>query len=353
MPVDLSEPRPHLSAEVLTVLKNSYGLKSSAEPRDLGGSFSLNVLIEDATGRFVARVHGTQTDPSRLRAIQSVRRHLAAGGIPAQEQVPTRDGRLFVVVSGHLLEVERYVEHDADMDTWPRLELGLAYLGRTHTLLGVIRIGRAGRHAPIANHIEPEGALSGTLRGVARMRTWSLTQDEVDLAAQFEELAYLVHAAERDVTASLPRQLVHGDFWANNVLFLGSNVVLVCDLDFMGERLRIDDLALTLFFANSSIGGNRLSPDRLVQMRTLVDAYDAGLAAHLTRAERQALPAAIARQTLWSIGWWVPSLPDPERARHNANYRAVDADWTLGLTHNIGEWQEAFTDGVRPRPGRR
>ncbi len=342
MPVDLTEPRPHVSQELLGLLSDRFGLHPSTEPPDLGGSFSLNLRIDTPAGRYVARVHGTQTQSARLRAIHRARRHLAAGGVPAPDQVPTRDGEPFVEVGGHLLEVEQYVENDGTMDTWYRLELGLPYLGRTHSLLRSLQVGAAGRRAPIANHIEPDRALPGTLRGVRRMRAWNPTDDERVLAASFEELARLVAGAEHDSVSGLPRQLVHGDFWDNNVLFGGDAVVLVTDLDFMAERLRIDDLALTLFFANSSIGGDRLSDDRIQQMRVLVDAYDRGLSNHLSTAERRALPAAIARQTLWSIGWWVPLLPE-QRARRNAAWRAVDVEWTLGLMRNIGNWQEAFT----------
>ncbi|HEX6509372.1 MAG TPA: phosphotransferase, partial [Chloroflexota bacterium] len=262
LPVDLTEPRPCLSKGLLALLSDRFGLSPSAEPKDLGGSFSLNVLVDTRAGRYVARAYGTQTEPPRLAAIQHARRHLAAWGVPAPEQVLTGDGEPFVLLGRHLVEVERYVEHDAHMDTWHRLELGLRYLGRTHSVLRSLRVGAAGRRAPVANHIEPDEALPGTLRGVKRMRAWNPTDDERALAASFEELARLVAEAERDSVSLLPRQLVHGDFWDNNVLFRGDVVVLVTDLDFMADRLRIDDLALTLFFANSSIGGDRLSGDR-------------------------------------------------------------------------------------------
>lgn len=342
MPVDFTEPRPRITPELLDLLGERFGLEPSTEPADLGGAFSLNVRLDTPAGRYVARVHGTQTPPARLRAIQLARRHLTAGGVPTAEQVPARDGTPFVRLDGHLVEVERYVEHDATMNTWQRLEWGLPYLGRTHTFLRSLSVGAAGRRAPIANHIEPDAALAGTVRGVRRMRAWHPTVEELALAAMFEELAHLVDAAERDTVVGLPRQLTHGDFWDNNVLLRDNAVVLVADLDFMSERLRIDDLALTLFFANSTIGGDHLSDDRMRQMRALVDAYDSGLSDHLSPAERRALPAAIARQTLWSIGRWVPALPEPS-ARRNAAERAVDAEWTLGLARNIEQWREAFS----------
>jgi Ser/Thr protein kinase RdoA (MazF antagonist) len=341
MPVDLTELRPALTGEIMQVVSDRFGIDPVAMPKDLGGSFSLNVLIEAPAERYVVRVHGTQNEPARLHAIQQARRHLTAGGVPAPEHVVTLDRAPFVTVGGHLVEVERYVEHDANMNTWHRLEHGLPSLGRTHELFRSLQVGAAGSRAPLANHIEPEQALADTLRGVQRIRAWNPTPDEIRVAALFEELAHLVHEAEHNATRGLPRQLVHGDFWDNNVLFRGEAVALVTDLDFMAERLRIDDVALTLFFANSSIGGDQLSSERIEQLATLVDAYDSGLSDRLSKAERQALPAAIARQTLWSIGRWVPALPE-DRARGQVAWRAIDAEWTLGLMHNLREWQYVF-----------
>ena len=334
--------RPDLSPEILDALRRRFALHPSATLEDLGGGFSLNLLMETADGRYVVRVHGPHTSPARLADIQLVRRRLAAGGVPSPEPVPARDGCPFVAVNAQLMEVERYVEHDANMNSWPRLETGLPYLGRTHSVLRGIRVSPAGRRPRFANHIEPQEALAGTLRGVQRMQSWSPTMEELELAALFEELAYLVDDAERDAVSNLPRQLTHGDFWDNNVLFREGAVVLVTDLDFMGDRLRIDDLALTLYFASSTIGGDRLSRERVHQLRRLVDAYDSGLTEHLSVAERRAIPAAIARQTLWSIGRWVVVIPDTETARAHASYRAVDAEWTLGLMRDLQHWRDAF-----------
>jgi homoserine kinase type II len=335
------DPRPDPSPDLFEALRERYHLNPVSCIRDLGGSFNLNLLLKTVEGRSVVRVYGAHTDPARLAEIASARRHLAAGGVPSPHTLLTRDGREAISVNGRLVEVERYVEHDANMNTWPRLETGLPFLGRTHSLLLTLPTGPSAREPRFANHIEAGRALPATLEGVRRMRSWNPTEDELALAASFEELAHLVHEAEQDV-AALPRQLVHGDFWDNNVLFHKGSVILVTDLDFMGERPRIDDLALTLYFANSSIGGDRLSETRIRQLRALVDAYDSGLTEPLSRRERRAIPAAIARQTLWAIGRWVVELPDTETARAHAAYRAGDVEWTLGLMRDLDHWQDAF-----------
>src|SRR5207248_149039 len=247
---------------------------------------------------------------ARLADIQRVRRHLAQGGVPCALPVPTRDGAEWVVVDGRLVEVERFVEHEAHMDSWQLLEVGLPVLGRIHTLLRGLLVSPDGRQAPAANHVAPQHALAWTRRGTRHIRAWDASPAELWLADAAEELARLVDGAERAVSALVPRQLVHGDFWDNNVLFRAERVVLVTDFDFMGERARIDDLALTLYYTNSTFGEDPVSDERIGRLRRLVDAYDGGLEVPLTAVERAALPWALARQPLWGVGGWVARLDD-------------------------------------------
>jgi len=95
-----------------------------------------------------------------------------------------------------------------------------------------------------ANHIDPAEALPATRRGARRIRSWNLGLSELAAAAAAEELAGQLAEAEAKLLPRLPRQLVHGDFWDNNIGFRVGRLVLVADFDFMGERARIDDVAL-------------------------------------------------------------------------------------------------------------
>lgn len=134
------------------------------------------------------------------------------------------------------------------MDSWDRLQIGLPILGRLHAVLGKLDVSEAGKSPLFANHIDPTEVLDPTFRGTKRIRSWS-DFSSPDLAAMAEELARIVASAERPFVGRFPRQLIHGDFWDNNVLFRDGEVVCVADFDFMGERTRIDGLALTLYFA--------------------------------------------------------------------------------------------------------
>ncbi len=125
------------------------------------------------------------------------------------------------------------------------------------------------------------------------------------MAVQAERLAELVAAGEAGLAAGLPRQLTTATSG-------------------MAERARIDDVALTLCYADTELGQTP-SGDRNAAPQPLVRAYVSGLDVPLTATEQQALPWAIARQPLWGIGGWVAVLdaPDTAWAHARATFPAV------------------------------
>jgi homoserine kinase type II len=337
--------RAEASPALFDALRERYGIESRKAWKDLGGSSNLNLLVTDTISQrpYVVRVYRPWITEARLADMQFVRRRLARGGVPCAVPVLTFDGESWIVADGRLVEVESYVEHDAKMDTWARLEVGLPWLGRIHALLRPLHVSEDGRNAPAANHIEPQDALPGALRGIARIRQWDdISPGEIELAAASEELARLVERAEQGMgVESLPRQLVHGDYWDNNVLFRANQIVLVADLDFMGERTRIDDLALTLYYTNSTFSDDPTSDDRIRRLRALVDAYGTGLDEQLTRDERAALPLALARTPLAFIAMIAP-VDSEAGARRLAAEMVPDIGWALAIVRDLDRWQSAF-----------
>jgi Ser/Thr protein kinase RdoA (MazF antagonist) len=341
------------SAELAAVLGCCYGIHVGRGV-DLGGSANLNLLVGDGPDRCVVRVYRPHVTAARLAAIQQVRGVLQRAGVPCPALVPTGDGRPWVRVggraSGRLVEVERFVDHDAIMDAWDRLLAGLPLLGRIHSVLQPVRVSAAGRRPRFANYLDPAQAVAATAKAAARIRGWGPTPAEARLARLAEELAARVAASEAALgTHVLPRQLVHGDFWDNNVGFRRGRVVLVGDLDFMGERPRVDDLALTLHFAAATLGphGRDDRDDagaaaRIARLRRLVDAYDRGLEVPLSAAERAALPWALARQPLWAVGGWLVWLDDERAARRLAAGMLGEVEDALRVIAAIDRWQQGF-----------
>jgi len=227
------------------------------------------------------------------------------------------------------------------MDRWDRVESGLSLLGRIHDCLQALEVSDAAKFPMFANHISSLDALDQTFRGTRRIRGWNPSSDELQLADDTEELARRVTNGER-FAEQLSRQLVHGDFWDNNVLFRDGEIVLVTDFEFMGERTRIDDLALTLYFMCVESFDDPISDDQLQRVRRLVEAYEAGSDTPLSATERTSLPLAIARQPLWSIGGWVASLDDEKAARQHAASMGSEVAWALALVRELPRWRAAL-----------
>jgi Ser/Thr protein kinase RdoA (MazF antagonist) len=329
------------SPALYSAVQDHYGINCTAAV-DLGGSSNLNLRIIDGNRSYVLRVYRPYVSESRLAEINRVRTQLNEHGIPCAQIVRTCDNHAWITLADRLVEVEHHVAYDAFMNSWQRLSVGLPLLGLIHSALCDLQVGPSGRQPLFANYISPDAVVEQTMRGTQRIRGWGPSVPELRLAAAAEALAQLVAAAEHDFALDLPRQFVHGDFWDNNVFLRQGSVVHVADFDFMGERARIDDLALTLYFACLEDSEKLPTAQLLPRLRGLVDAYESGLRQPLTKVERLALPVAMARQPLWSIGGWVAALDDEGMARRHAAATQPEVEWALHLMTDLERWQAAF-----------
>ena len=301
-----------LSPELLHLVAERYGLQAQ-NPQTLGGSFNLNLRLDG----HVVRVYGPWVSPVRLRVLQEMRQTLRARGVPIPQLRPARDGAQHCAFGNCVLEVERYV-CGAPMNSDERLRAGMRVLGQLHTHMAD---HQPSVPPPFANHLPQEVALKATLDATAMVRSWGPTPVEERLARDAELLA------QRLPVVDLPCQWVHGDFWNNNVRFRNLDVAAVLDFDFAGLRPRVDDLALPLTYTLQN-GAD------LAEIRTLVDAYDAGCAVPLSRQERQALPFAMARMALCFLQYLlIPGDPtEKERSRQEFRDRRGPAcAWWLRL----------------------
>jgi Ser/Thr protein kinase RdoA (MazF antagonist) len=334
--------RAVVTPELLRVLSEQYGLCWSGEVVDLGGSVNLNIHLPAENGGFVGRLYAPWTSSARLSSIQLVRSRLAQSGLPLPETIPTHDGAAWMSIDGRVLEVERYISGEC-MDSWDRLLHGMGMLAQIHQALQGVDAGAAGREAPYANYVAAERALECTRDAAARISRDGGSLAELRLAQLAEKLALELQGAELERAAFLPRQLVHGDFWDNNVLFRKQQIVAVLDFDFMGERARVDDVALILcyMFTTVSFRQRYRPPDRIGRLRELVDAYDAGLRDHLSAHERAVLPLALIRNVLPPFcNLW--HVHDQAVYRRYVRQITSEVEWSLELLAEVERWQRGF-----------
>jgi Ser/Thr protein kinase RdoA (MazF antagonist) len=328
------------SPDLEEFLRAHWGVRPAGPTPDLGGSVNLNLLVTDGRSPRVARVYRPFVTGQRVAALQAVRRHLAWHGIPCAEPIPGRGGLGWQTFQGRAVEVEPYVAAPAVMNTLPRVRTGLAVLGRIHALLRAFPADAAAAAPRFANYVAADGLVAAVAAGTRRIRAWPPTPDEARLADLADQLAATLAGREQHDPAPPRRQLVHGDFWDNNIRFRHRQIALVTDFDFAGERPRTDDLALTLYYTSVDITDITCRPDQLMD---LVGAYEAGLGTRLGRNERAALPLAMARQPLWSIAVWVALLDNQDTARRHLAATARELTWALHLISRITQVQNALT----------
>jgi len=330
---------------VIREIARRYDLGGDVQRWDtLNGSQTQNLRLEVDDRLWVARVHPSSTSADRLVAVQAARQAARNSGLNTPAPILARDGSSMInQPGGELAEVEPFVVWNQRMNTQALLRRGFAVMGTLHDALRTTQLPVAAAQAPHANHLHAAEAAARTRAGADRVRSWH-DRDLSRFADQVEEHVDAVATAEARLAAGQVWQIVHGDFWDNNVLFRQDEFVAVIDFDFMGRRARIDDLALPIYFWLLQPG--RGLPDEHDQefIAELVDAYDTGTTEPLSANERRALPLAVARQPAWSVGRWIPYLDEensPRHAREAMSEFAVAAkvlsqieNWQTRLSHS-------------------
>lgn len=314
-PERIGKPDPQLTPELLAFVRDRYGLPIT-DPVDLGGAFNLNVRL----GERVLRVYGPWVEPQRLIELQRIRRVLSARSIPLPQLLSTAQGETWCQFEDCVLEVEGYVRGDR-MGGTAGLRAGMVQLGRLHDQLADLDIACP---PPVANHLPQERAVDATAAATDYIRSHDPTPLDERYCRVAEQLAALLPVCD------LPTQLVHGDYWDNNVLLRGDTVAAVLDLDFADVRPRIDDLAIP--FGNLMHAGQ--PADRIVE---LIAAYESGTVRPLTPTERAALPFAMARAALFFLQYLLIPADEAhtqQQRREFREQRGPTCEW----------WLHALTD---------
>ena len=248
--------------EELVRVLGYYGLgELRAAQRTEHGFVNDNWTVETDWGRyFLKRRHPYLRQPDLIRAQHALIERLRQAGFPAPTVVPTAGGETFLVLGGEFYEIHEYVEGEPyDHDRPAHLEEAALTLGRYHVHIE--------NFAPQAlrdlGELYSPTILSTILTHLTK--AWRLDRDPDPSTSSGHRLAQVVRqlgAQAADLAArfaghgALPHLVIHGDYYAGNLLFDGDRIVGVVDYDKARWQPRVVELAEALIYFASPRPGH-------------------------------------------------------------------------------------------------
>jgi homoserine kinase type II len=221
----------HLTKKDANSLALEYGLPKVLSVRAvLEGSVNTHHLLETVRGKFIVKIDEVKSEievKRELDLLLFLRKH----GFPCPIPLADRRGRHCRDWTGKQLSLYRYVDgHTVDPEdlTPMQLENVGRVLADLHLITKAYKKGVDSRFSfeRVADiYAGVRGRLPHYLKKIVR------TLDE--------EIEYLQNYLE----AKLPKGIIHGDLFADNVMFKGEKVVAVLDFEAAGRGKFIFDLA--------------------------------------------------------------------------------------------------------------
>ncbi|TFG69873.1 MAG: hypothetical protein E4H27_06680 [Anaerolineales bacterium] len=292
-------------------------------------------LVKTSTGRYVLkRRQANPINIERVEAQQALLEYLHHRGFPAPEIVRTRDSVPFLNWDNTVYELYEYIPGDiCDSSKVSHIKAAARTLGQYHTLVNGFKhplFQAQTCYSPtILKHILER--LKRTLDkepDELQLRIWERLQSHCqDLLVQIDQLV------------TFPHLVIHGDYWDENIIIQGNEVVGVVDYDHAHRCARIQEITEALiYFAREQPGHYQhiVYPGALDLQTTHLFLAAYGEINILTDEEIQALPYLI--RTIWLCASLKPPLKPRLRLEkdQDALLELLDlADWAQNYTQDI------------------
>jgi Ser/Thr protein kinase RdoA (MazF antagonist) len=297
-----------------------------------------NWKIETASGTyFLKHYHPDLCHPDVIRAQHALVAYLRRADFPAPAMIPTINGDTLLICEGEFCEVQEYIGgtfYDHDQPT--HFQEAALTLGQYHAEV----VGFTSQPLHNLGELYSPMILRANLNDLAN--TWELDRDP-ELAQIVRQLeAHVDDLVARFAThGMLPHLVIHGDYYADNLLFArncaSDRIVGVVDYDKARWQPRVVELAETLiYFASPRSGYLRhlVYPgflewepfERFLRHYASVD--------KLNRSETYALPDYI--RCIW--------LQIALQRLREKGPRPPEALEALGEVLALGEWAKANTE---------
>ncbi len=217
------------------------------------GFVNENWVVETSQGGyFLKRRHSTLCQPVIICAQHALVEHLRQSGFPAPALVATVDGETLLILDGEFYEVQEYIKgapYDHASPAHFREAASTLSLYHTHVQ------GFAPSALRDLGDLYSPAIVSANLADLTA--AWELERDQnlAQFARQLE--AHAGDLATRFADhGPLPHLVIHGDYYAGNLLFEDDRVVGVVDYDKTRWQPRVVELAEALIYFASSRPGH-------------------------------------------------------------------------------------------------
>ncbi len=217
------------------------------------GFVNENWIVETNQGRyFLKRRHPHLRQPDVIRVQHALVKHLRQAGFPAPAVVPTADGETLLILDSECYEIQEYIEGTPYVHTNP------AHFQEAASTLSLYH-ARVQGFVPQAlcdlGNLYSPAILSANLTNLTA--AWELERDP-DLTQIVRRLE--THASDLTTRfanhGALPHLVIHGDYYAGNLLFVVDRIVGVVDYDKTRWQPRVVELAEALIYFASPRPGH-------------------------------------------------------------------------------------------------
>jgi homoserine kinase type II len=249
--------------EQLAPVLSHYALgQLQAAQRIEQGFVNDNWVVETDRGRyFLKRRHPDLHEPEKandtrmILAQHDLMKWLREADFPAPAIVPTVGGQTLLILNGDLYEIQGYIEGDPyDHDRSAHLEAAATMLGRYHARVKGFAPRALCTHGDLYS---PTNASAALRLVTTRLHEACQPGEAPGLAAILQQLKSRAHdlATRFARHQTVPRLVIHGDYYAGNLLFQDDQIVGVVDYDKATWQPRIVEVAEALIYFASSRPG--------------------------------------------------------------------------------------------------
>jgi homoserine kinase type II len=217
------------------------------------GFVNENWALQTTQGRyFLKRRHPDLRNPDVIQAQHALIAHLRQAGFPAPTILSAVNGATLLVLDGEFYEIQGYIEGTFyDHDRPAHFREAASTLGYYHTCVA----GFAPRTLGGSGDLYSPAILRKHLTNLTR--AWELDRDPdlVQIARQLKAHAddLMARFAEH---CTLPHLVIHGDYYADNLLFEGDRIIGVVDYDKARWQPRVVEVTEALIYFASPRPGH-------------------------------------------------------------------------------------------------